>query len=186
MADMSEHMEAFFGVNLEEKLVDVLRELEEYVDDIKENTIELREIAKKVSDDDLRIGINEKRNNLFEIAQDIRDKKLFLEFYFKKEEGVRHIVQERDVYMKLFQIMKWDTIDVRDLRRWLDELRELCEKIGLRAEDLINFKRLDTQPIPPEIAGYPVLVLDKHGYCLTGQKWDTVIHKDEVREAMGL
>lgn len=183
---MSEHMEAFFGVNLEDKLVDVLRELDEYVDDIKENSVELREIAKKVSDEDIRNAINEKRNNLFEIAQDVRDKKLFLEFYFKKEEGVRHIVQERDVYMKLFQIMKWDTIDVRDLRRWLDELRELCGKIGLRAEDLINFKRLDTQPIPADIANYPVLVLDKHGYCLSGAKWDIVIHKDEVREAMGL
>ncbi|HWQ63091.1 MAG TPA: hypothetical protein VN429_01645, partial [Methanospirillum sp.] len=108
------------------------------------------------------------------------------EFYFSKQDGVRHIAQERDVYMKLFQIIKWDTIDVRDLRRWLIELRELCQIIGLRVEDLINFKRIDTQPIPADIARYPVLVLDKSGYCLSGEKWDKVIHKDEVREEMGL
>lgn len=186
MADMSEHMEAFFGVNLEEKFGDVLKELDEYVDDIKETSTDLRGLVKKVSDEEVRTTINESRNVLFEIAQQIKDIKLFLEFYFKKEDGVRHIVQERDVYMKLFQIMKWDTIDVRDLRRWLDELKELCGKIGLRTEDLINFKRIATQPIPEDIAGYPVLVLDKHGYCLTGEKWDVVIHKDELREAMGL
>lgn len=186
MADLSEHMEAFFGVNIEEKFVDYLKELEEHVDDIKEESVKLRELAKKVPDSEIRIGINESRNVLFELAQQIRDIKLLFEFYFKKEDGVRHISQERDVYMKLFQIMKWDTIDVRDLRRWLDELKELCNKIGLRVEDLINFKRIATQPIPEDIASYPVLVLDKHGYCLTGEKWDIVIHKDEVREEMGL
>ncbi|HWQ65237.1 MAG TPA: hypothetical protein VN372_00025 [Methanospirillum sp.] len=186
MADMSEHMEAFFGVNLEEKFVDVLKELDEYVDEIKDTSVDLRGLAKNISDDEIKNKINEDRNALFEIAQQIRDIKLFLEFYFMKQDGVRHIVQERDVYMKLFQIMKWDTIDVRDLRRWLDELKELCGKIGLRTEDLINFKRIASQPIPEDIASYPVLVLDKHGYCLSGEKWDIVIHKDEVRDAMGL
>jgi hypothetical protein len=184
MADMSEHMEAFFGVNLEEKFVDILKELDEYVDEMKDISKDLRELAKQVPDNEVRIKINENRNSLFEIAQQVRDVKFFMEFYFKKEDGVRHIVQERDVYMKLFQIMKWDTIDVRDLRRWLEDLRDLCKKIGLRPEDLINFKRIDSQPIPEDIASYPVLVLDKHGYCLTGEKWDVVIHKDEVREEM--
>nr|WP_319538607.1 hypothetical protein [uncultured Methanospirillum sp.] len=186
MADFSEHMEAFFGVNIEEKFVDCLKELDENADEIKEECINLREVAKKVSDSDLRIAINTSQNSLFELAQDIKDIKNLFEFYFKKDDGVRHIAQERDVYMKLFQIMKWDTIDVRDLRRWLIELKELCAIIGLRAEDLINFKRIDTQPIPEDIASYPVLVLDKHGFCLTGKTWDVVIHKDEVREEMGL
>lgn len=186
MANISEHMEAFFGVNIEEKFNDYLKELDEHVDDIKEESKKLRELAKKVQDEEVRMGINESRNVLFELSQQIKDINLLFAFYFKKENGVRHIAQERDVYMKLFQIMKWDTIDVRDLRRWLNDLRELCNNIGLRAEDLINFKRIATQPIPDDIAGYPVLVLDKHGYCLTGEKWDIVIHKDEVREEMGL
>jgi len=186
MADISEHMEAFFGVNIEEKFVDYLKELEEHVDEIKDESKRLRELATKVPESEVRIGINESRNILFELAQQIRDIKLFIEFYFDKSEGVRHIAQERDVYMKLFQIMKWEPIDVRDLRIWLAELKELCEKIGLRAEDLVNFKRLATMPIPPEIAHYPVLVLDRNGYCLTGKNWDVIMHKDEVREEMGL
>lgn len=186
MAEFSEHMEAFFGVNIEEKFIDYIKELYEHVDEIKEETAKLRELAKKVPDPDVRIGINGSQNALYELAQQIRDINGLFEFYFKKEEGVRHIAQERDVYMKLFQIMKWDTIDVRDLRRWLDELKEQCKNIGLRAEDLINFKRIASQPIPEEIVSYPVLVLDKHGYCLTGKNWDNVLHKDEIREEMGL
>jgi vacuolar-type H+-ATPase subunit I/STV1 len=186
MADMSEHMEAFFGVNLEDKYIDTLKDLDEAVDDIKDISSSLRELAKEDINKEIRKSLNENRNILFEIAQQIRDRKSFLEFYFRKENGVRHIVQERDTYMKLFQIMKWDTIDVRDLKRWLEELRTLCDNIGLRAEDLINFKRLDTQPIPEDIASYPVLVKDKHGYCLTGEKWDVVIHEDEVRDEMGI
>lgn len=186
MAEFSEHMEAFFGVNIEEKFVDYIKELYEDAEEIKDETKKLRELATQVEDPEVRIAINESRNTLFEIAQQIRDINGLFEFYFKKEDGVRHIAQERDVYMKLFQIMKWDTIDVRDLKRWLDELKEQSEKIGLRAEDLINFKRIATQPIPDEIAPYPVLVLDKHGYCLTGKKWDIVMHKDEIREEMGL
>ena len=184
MADMSEHMEAFFGVNLEEKYVDTLRELEEYVDDIKVISKTLRELTKKVNDNETIRILNENRNVLFDIAQQIRDIKYFHEFYFKEDSGVRHITRERDTYMLLYQIMKWDTIDVRDLLRWLNDLRALCDVIGLRAEDLVNFKHLDTQPIPEDIASYPVLVKDKRGYCLTGEKWNVVIHEDEVRDEM--
>ena len=184
MAEMSEHMEAFFGVNLEDKYCDTIRELEEFVDDIKDISKNLRDIAKQVENNEIRKSLNDNRNFLFEIAQQIRDIKNFNEFYFKEENEVRHITQERDTYMLLYQIMKWDTIDVRDLIRWLTDLRTLCDKIGLRAEDLVNFKRLDTQPIPDDIISYPVLVKDKHGYCLTGEKWDIVMHEDEIRDEM--
>lgn len=184
MANMSEHMEAFFGVNLEEKYVDTLRELDEYVDDIKDISKTLRELTKKVDDNEIIRTLNENRNVLFDIAQQIRDIKYFHEFYFKEDSGVRHITRERDTYMLLYQIMKWDTIDVRDLLVWLNNLRELCDAIGLRPEDLVNFRRLDTQPIPEDIASYPVLVKDKRGYCLTGEKWNVVMHEDEIRDEM--
>lgn len=186
MADMSEHMEAFFGVNLEEKYLDTLRELDEFVDDIKDVSKDLRELTKQVESKEVIRSLNDNRNFLFEIAQQIRDIRYFYEFYFKEENGIRHITQERDTYMLLYQILKWDTIDVRDLIRWLVDLRTQCEKIGLRAEDLVNFQRLDTQPIPDDIASYPVLVKDKHGYCLTGEKWDVVMHEDEIRDEMEL
>ncbi len=184
MADMSEHMEAFFGVNLEEKITDTLKELEEHAGDIKKISGEIREISRKISDDDIKNSLMEKKNILFDLGQQIIDLKLFFEFYFKKDGNNRHIVRERDTYMKLFQIMKWDTIDVRDLKRWLGELRELCQQIGLRAEDLVNFQRIASQPIPEEILKYPVYAMDKHGYCLTGSKWDEVKHEIEVREEM--
>ncbi|MDD1729346.1 MAG: hypothetical protein LUQ50_09785, partial [Methanospirillum sp.] len=87
MAELSEHMEAFFGVNIEEKFVDYLKELGEHVDEIKEESVKLRELAKKVPDSEVRMGINESRNILFELAQQIRDINLLFEFYFKKEDG---------------------------------------------------------------------------------------------------
>lgn len=186
MADMSEHMEAFFGVNMEEKFVDALEELDQFVDDMKDISGNIRVLTRDVENNEAKMGLNENRNVLFDIAQQIRDIKVFFEFYFKEENGVRHIVQERDTYMKLYQILKWDTIDVRDLRCWLENLKVPCANIGLRAEDLVNFKRLDTQPIPPDIASYPVLVKDKHGYCLTGENWDVIIHEDEIRDELGI
>ncbi len=149
-------------MNLEEKYVDTLRELDEYVDDIKDISKTLRELTKKVDDNEIIRTLNENRNVLFDIAQQIRDIKYFHEFYFKEDSGVRHITRERDTYMLLYQIMKWDTIDVRDLLVWLNNLRELCDAIGLRPEDLVNFRRLDTQPIPEDIASYPVLVKDNN------------------------
>lgn len=186
MGDMSEHMEAFFGVNLEEKYVDTLRELEEFVDDIKNVSKNLRELTKQVDSKEIIISLNDSRNFLFDIAQQIRDIKNFHEFYFKEENGIRHIAQERDTYMFLYQIMKWDTIDVRDLKHWLVALRTLCERIGLRAEDLVSFKHINTQPIPDDIASFPVLVKDKRGFCLTGEKWDGIMHEDEIRDEMEL
>jgi hypothetical protein len=84
--------------------------------------------------------------------------------------------------MKIYQVFKWDGADVRDLKRWIKELKEICEKIGLNIRDLLNFRALTAQPVPEELAKFPVYALDKQGYCLTGPAFDMVMHIDEVRE----
>jgi len=83
---------------------------------------------------------------------------------------------------KFYQIFKWDGADVRDLKRWIKELKEICEKIGLNARDLINFKKLTGQPVPDDVVKYPVYALDRQGYCLIGVNHDEVLHISEVRE----
>ncbi len=84
--------------------------------------------------------------------------------------------------MKIYQIFKWDGTDVRDLKRWIKELREICEKIGLNIQDLVNFKKLTAQPVPDELVKFPVYALDRQGYCLCGPGYDEVLHISEVRE----
>jgi hypothetical protein len=84
--------------------------------------------------------------------------------------------------MKIYQVFKWDGADVRDLKRWSKELKEICDKIGLNIRDLLNFKKLTAMPVPEELVKFPVYALDKQGYCLTGPAFDMVMHIDEVRE----
>jgi hypothetical protein len=86
--------------------------------------------------------------------------------------------------MKIYQIFKWDGKDVRDLKRWIKELKEITDKVGLRMEDLLNFKRLTAEAVPEEIIKFPVYALDRQGYCLTGAAYDVVLHIDEVREKL--
>jgi hypothetical protein len=84
--------------------------------------------------------------------------------------------------MKIYQIFKWDGNDVRDLKRWIQELSQICRKIGLRMEDVVNFSKLTAQPVPQDLLQFPVYAIDRKGYCLAGTGYDTVLHIDEVRE----
>jgi hypothetical protein len=86
--------------------------------------------------------------------------------------------------MKIYQIFKWDGNDVRDLRGWLRELRDITEKIGLHMEDLVNFQKLTARPVPEDLAKVPVYAVDRHGYCLMGKMYDQVMHVDELREQL--
>ena len=73
---------------------------------------------------------------------------------------------------------------MRDLKRWIKELKDICEKIGLNPSDLINFKKLTAQPVPEDLVKFPVYALDRQGYCLIGAGHDEVLHISEVRERM--
>ena len=57
-------------------------------------------------------------------------------------------------------------------------------KRGQPKRFLLNFKKLTAQPVPEELAKFPVFALDRQGWCLTGPAYDTVMHIDEVREKM--
>ena len=40
-----------------------------------------------------------------------------------------HLVYERDAYQTLTRVLQWDIVDVRQLARWIRELKELTAKI---------------------------------------------------------
>ncbi|MGD0079651.1 MAG: hypothetical protein ABSB80_03270 [Methanoregula sp.] len=184
MTQKSEYMEAFFGVELNQKFEDIIAELKNTEDDLKELSKQIGLLETNMATEDKTTLIKECRAVAYENAQNIKDCRTFLEFYLKSDKTSTHIILERDAYMKIYQVFKWDGSDVRDLKRWIKELREICDKIGLNIRDLLNFKKLTAQPVPEELVKFPVYALDKQGYCLTGPAFDMVMHIDEVREKM--
>jgi hypothetical protein len=184
MTKQSEYMEAFFGVELNTKFEDMISELKDAEESLKELSSEIGTLTQSLDPEEFRELIKECRAISYENAQQIKDVRTFLDFYLKSDKTSTHIILERDAYMKIYQIFKWDGADVRDLKRWIKELKELCEKIGLNPRDLINFKKLTAQPVPDELVKFPVYAFDKQGYCLTGPAFDSVMHIDEVREKL--
>lgn len=184
MTKSSEYMEAFFGVELNQKFEDMVNELKDVEDSLKDMSKNIAKLGTNLGPEETRERIKELRAISYENAQQVKDVRTFLDFYLKSDKNSTHIILERDAYMKIYQIFKWDGADVRDLKRWIKELRELCDRIGLNARDLINFKKLTAQPVPDDLVKFPVYAFDRQGYCLTGTAYDMVMHMDEVREKM--
>ena len=184
MPKSSEYMEAFFGVELNQKFEDMISELKDAEESLKDLSKQIGTISSTQDPGEMKELIKELRAISYENAQQIKDVRTFLDFHLKSDKTSTHIILERDTYMKIYQIFKWDGSDVRDLKRWIKELRELCDRIGLNVRDLINFKKLTAQPVPDDLVKFPVYAFDKQGYCLTGPAFDQVMHIDEVREKM--
>jgi len=182
MTKQSEYMEAFFGVELNQKFADMIIDLKEIEDNLKELSADIGKINLNMTPENFRDSIKECRAAAYEHAQQVKDSRQFLEFYLKSDKTSTHIVLERDAYMKIYQIFKWDGADVRDLKRWIKELRDICDKVGLNMRDLINFSKLTAKPVPSDLIKFPVYAFDRQGYCLTGIGFDEVLHQDEVRE----
>jgi len=184
MTRQSEYMEAFFGVELSTKFTDMVNDLKEIEENLKELSQEMGKLGGTLPPGEFTGILKECRAQAFEYAQQVKDVRQFLEFYLKSDKTTSHITLERDAYMKIYQIFKWDGNDVRDLRGWLRDLREITEKIGLHMEDLVNFQKLTARPVPEDLAKVPVYAIDRRGYCLTGKGYDQVIHVDELREQL--
>lgn len=182
MTKQSEYMEAFFGVELNQKFADMITDLTEIQDNLKDLSTDIGKLNQTMPPEEFKAQIKECRAVSYEFAQQIKDIRSFLEFYLKSDQTSTHIILERDAYMKIYQIFKWDGRDVRDLKRWIKELKEITDKVGLRMEDLLNFKKLTAMPVPDDLVAFPVYALDRQGYGLTGPAYDTVLHIDEIRE----
>ncbi|HUK37824.1 MAG TPA: hypothetical protein VLV30_01765 [Methanomicrobiales archaeon] len=184
MTRQSEYMEAFFGVELGAKFSDMVNELTELEVNLKDLSHEIGKLGLPQEPEEFRGVLKECRAQAYEYAQQVKDVRQFLEFYLKSDKTTSHITLERDAYMKIYQIFKWDGNDVRDLRGWLRDLRDITEKIGLHMEDLVNFQKLTARPVPEDLVKVPVYAIDRRGYCLTGKGYDQVIHVDELREQL--
>lgn len=95
-----------------------------------------------------------------------------------------HLVYERDAYQTLNRILQWDKADVRQLARWIRDLKELTAHIGLTMPYLLHVRQIPTETIPADVTTYPVFVMDRQGYCLCGMELEEILYIDEVREKM--
>jgi len=107
MAQKSEYMEAFFGVELSQKFEDIITELKNTEADLKELSQEIGRLDKnQLSPEERTTLVKECRAIAYENAQTIKDSRTFLEFYLKSDKTSTHIILERDAYMKIYQVFK--------------------------------------------------------------------------------
>lgn len=177
-------MEAFFGVELYKKFEDTLGDLENIESDLKDISHEVARLGGTIEDQDRLETAREMRAYIYEAGQQVKDVRNFLSFYFTQSAELSQVILERDAYMLLHQIHQWDYNDVRDLRDWLRDFKHVCDTIGYRVEDLINFDKLTVYPVPPEVRRYPVYAIDKHSYCLCGKNCDEIKYLDEIKEEL--
>ena len=182
MANRGEYMEAFFGVELYKKFEDTISDLENIEADLKDISKEVARFGGEMEKQDRIESAREMRAIIYESGQQVKDVRTFLSFYFTQSEELAQVILERDAYMLLHQIHQWDFCDVRDLRDWIRDIKKVCETLGYRAEDLINFDRLTPHEVPADVKIYPVYAVDKHNYCLCGKDCDEIMYIDEIRE----
>ena len=127
MTKPSEYMEAFFGVELNQKFEDMINDLHEIEDGLKKFSTELDKLEQEMDPSEFREMRREGKALIFEYGQEIKDAWQFLDFYLKSDKNTNQITLERDAYMKIYQIYKWDGADVRDLNTWIKELKEICD-----------------------------------------------------------
>ena len=182
MTKQSEYMEAFFGVELNQKFEDMIGELKDVEESLKELSHEIGRLGTNLGPEESRELIKECRAIAYENAQQTKDVRTFLDFYLKSDKTSTHIILERDAYMKIYQIFKWDGSDVRDLKRWIQELERDLRQDRAEHAGPAQFQETHRHPVPEELVRFPVYALDREGYCLTGPAFDMVMHIDEVRE----
>ncbi|HJJ28533.1 MAG TPA: hypothetical protein O0X70_03985 [Methanocorpusculum sp.] len=184
MTQNSEYMEAFFGVELYKKFEDCLGDLENIEEDLKGISKEVARLGGELDKEDRLGTAREMRAAIYESAQQVKDTRTFLQFYFSQKEELSQLILERDAYMLLHEIYQWDFHDVRDLRGFLREFKQVCKTIGYRVEDLIDFNHMTSHPVPEDVKLYPVCAIDRHDYCLCGPDFDDIMYIDEIREEL--
>ncbi|MDD3407622.1 MAG: hypothetical protein PHP13_06015 [Methanomicrobium sp.] len=178
-----EHMAAFFLSEIHQKYKDNVAE----INNIREVLLELKENSKRLSSlsgEELKNASKSLEDTAENLSVRLKDVSGFLEFYLKDKNSVGIVLLERDTYMKINQILRWNKADVRELKRWINELKDLASALGRNPHDLLSFRRLPTVKMPEVALKYPAWAMDKNGYCLTGTDYNEIMHIDEVIDEM--
>ena len=96
MTKQSEYMEAFFGVELNQKFEDMIGELKDAEDNLKALSAQIGTLNQNISPEEFKEVLKEARAIAYENAQQIKDVRTFLDFYLKSDKTSTHIILERD------------------------------------------------------------------------------------------
>jgi hypothetical protein len=179
----AEEEAAFFLTEIHEKFRNNVTEIKDITRTLQELKKDLRKMN-SLNEQDIKSGIGGIGNSLDFLSKRLDDVANFFEFYLGNESSVNVVLLERDAYMKINQILRWNRVDVRELKRWIEELEEIASDLKRNPHDLLNFRKLPTTDIPDAAIKYPVWAIDKSGYCLAGSDYKEIIHIDEVLEEM--
>jgi hypothetical protein len=179
----AEEQAAFFLTEIHEKFRNNVTEIKEITGILQELKKDLDKMN-STGEQEKRSGIEGIGNSLNFLAKRLDDVADFFEFYLGNESSVNIVLLERDAYMKINQILRWNKVDVRELKRWVEDLEEIARDLKRNPHDLLNFRKLPTIDIPDAVIKYPVWAIDKFGYCLAGSDYSEIIHIDEVLEEM--
>ena len=179
----AEEEAAFFLTEIHDKFrnnVTEIKEITRVLQDLKKDLEKMESHGEK----EIKSGISGVGSSLDFLSKRLDDVADFFEFYLGNESSVNIVLLERDAYMKINQILRWNKVDVRELKRWVEDLEEIARDLKRNPHDLLNFRKLPTIDIPDAAIKYPVWAIDKSGYCLAGSDYSEIIHIDEVLEEM--
>ena len=174
----------FFSTHLHDDLEYAFEDLWKIHEELTETIRRMEETAVRSSDKERESELRSYADAFLGPADDLEKWITTYEEAVNAKLAGNHLVYERDTYQTLVRILQWDHVDVRQLASWIREMKELTSHIGLDVPYLLHVKQIPTEPIPEDVAKYPVFVLDLQGYCLCGMDLNEVRYIDEVRELM--
>ena len=174
----------FFSANLHDDLSHAFEDLEKVHSMLEQIVRNMEETADLPENEAVRVYLRDTADLVLGQADALEKWTTTYENAVCEQLENNHLVYERDTYQTLTRILQWDIVDVRQLARWIRELKELTAHIGLTLPYLLHVRQIPTEPIPEDVAKYPVFVLDRQGYCLCGMGLDEIRSLDEVRDRM--
>jgi len=82
------------------------------------------------------------------------------------------------------KIKNWNMEDVRYLKKWIEEIKELLFKtFSVRLQNFMDMQTVPSVQIPSVLKGtYQIVAADKRGYCLFGQDMDKISSLQKIQE----
>ncbi|MDR3101794.1 MAG: hypothetical protein LBU24_00930 [Methanocalculaceae archaeon] len=174
----------FFSTHLHEDLAHAFEDLRKVREEITEAIRLVEDAAAQSSDKEREAELRSYADIFLGSVDDLEKWITTYEAAVNAKLAGNPLVYERDTYQTLVRILQWDCIDVRQLARWIREMKELTSHIGLNVPYLLHVKQIPTEPIPEDVVKYPVFIMDRQGYCLCGMDLAEIRFIDEVRELM--
>lgn len=82
------------------------------------------------------------------------------------------------------KIKTWDMEDIRYLKRWVEEIKELLFKnFSVRLQNFMDIRKIPSVSFPAVLRDtYQIVAVDKRGYCLFGPESDKISSLQKIQD----